>query len=228
MILLFLSRARCHPLSHSKRGVVWRRSRLSLHIPRCHTWPVFTSDRPWRVQSSAASEHVAGWWRGGGCGNWEKGQRPKTLSRTSSCFHGLWHPGHAAWNIKTGCQAATNEKSKSLKCICLFLKWGERFARGTSCSSIRCDLILLNESPPTPFPLCDSCKKLCPKMHITTCLPAVEVKFHVFTKQASFTLSLPLADTTLHSPCKSTYLHQHSTSQITQKHPHTIWTKKKQ
>lgn len=85
---------------------------------------VFTSDRPWRVQSSGASEHVAGWWRGGGCGNWEKGQRPKTLSRTSSCFHGLWHPGHAAWNIKTGCHAATNEKSKSLKCICLFLKWG--------------------------------------------------------------------------------------------------------
>lgn len=72
-----------------------------------------------------------GWWRGGGCGNGGKGQRPKTLSHTSSRFHGLWHPAHAAWNIKTGCQAATNEKSKSLKCIlCIFFKWGGVFSLG--------------------------------------------------------------------------------------------------
>lgn len=130
IILCFLLWTRCHPLSHSKRGAVRHRSRLSLQIPRCHNQPVFTSDRPWRVQSSAASEHVAGWWRGGGCGNGEKGQRPKTLSHTSSRFHRLWHPDHAAWDIKTGCQAATNEKSKSLKCICLFLSQRRLLARG--------------------------------------------------------------------------------------------------
>lgn len=130
MILWFLLWTQCHPLSHSERGVVRHRSRLSLRIPRCHNQPVFTSDRLWRVQSSAASEHVAGWWRGGGCGNEEKGQRPETLSHTSSRFYRLWHPGHAAWDIKTGCQATTNEKSKSLKCICLFLNWGRLFARG--------------------------------------------------------------------------------------------------
>lgn len=36
------------------------------------------------------------------------------------------------WNIKTGCQAATNGKSKSsLKCICLFLKAGVALGSGT-------------------------------------------------------------------------------------------------
>lgn len=227
MILLFLSRARCHPLSHSKRGVVRRRSRLSLHIPRCHTWPVFTSDRPWRVQSSAASEHVAGWWRGGGCGNWEKGQRPKTLSRTSSCFHGLWHPGHAAWNIKTGCQAATNEKSKSLKCICLFLKWGSLFARGTSCSSIRCDLILLNESPPPPSPCGTVVRNYGQKC---TLLPVYQQWRSNFTSSPSRPVShwaspwlTPHCTHPAKVPIYTNIAHPSS-----QKHPHTIWTKKKQ
>lgn len=40
-----------------------------------------------------------------------KGQRPKTSPRFSSCSHMLWHPSGAVWNIKTGCQAATNERA---------------------------------------------------------------------------------------------------------------------
>lgn len=40
-----------------------------------------------------------------------KGQRPKTSPRSSFCSHMLWHPSQAAWNIKTGCQAATNKRA---------------------------------------------------------------------------------------------------------------------
>lgn len=41
------------------------------------------------------------------------------------------------WNVKTGCQAATNRKSKSsLKCICLFLKRGWLLARGHAAEAL--------------------------------------------------------------------------------------------
>lgn len=93
---------------------------------RLHQWSALTGakQRCFRTCRGAGEEEV-------GVEMGEKGQRPKTLSHTSSRFHRRWHPGHAAWNVKTGCQAATNEKSKSLKCICLFLNRGGRlFARG--------------------------------------------------------------------------------------------------
>lgn len=127
--LLFLLWTWCHPV-FTQRDVVHHRSRLSLWIPWCHIPPIFAGDRPWRVQSSTASEHVASWWRGGGCGI-----RKRATSKNIA-LHVLLFP-HAVtsksccWNIKTGCQAATNKKGKSfLKCICLFLKQKRRGGGG--------------------------------------------------------------------------------------------------
>lgn len=82
-ILLFLHQTRCHPVFffvcffYSERDVVHHCSGLSPCIPQCHIQPIFTGDWPWRVQSSTASEHVASWWRGGGCGIGEKGNVQK-------------------------------------------------------------------------------------------------------------------------------------------------------
>ncbi len=136
---------------YSEGDVVHHRSRLSPWIPWCHIQPIFTGDRPWRVQSSTASEHVASWWRGGGCGI-RKRATSKNIALHVLSFQRAVTSESRRWNIKTGCQAATNKKSKSsLKCICLFLKWeGVAFGSGTCCWSIRCDLISLNERHPSP------------------------------------------------------------------------------
>lgn len=110
---------------YSKRDVVHHRSRLSLWIPWRHTQPILASDRPWRVQSSTASEHVASWWRGGGCGI-RKRATSKNIALHVVLFPHAVTCESCCWNIKTGCQGATNKKSKSfLKCICLFLKQEE-------------------------------------------------------------------------------------------------------
>lgn len=138
------------PCFYSQRDVV--HSLLSLRIPWCHIQAVFTGDRARRVQSSTASEHVASWWRGGGCGI-RKRATSKSIALHVLSFPHAVTPESCCWNIKTGCQAATNKKSKSsLKCICLFLKQeaGRAFGSGTCCWSIRCDLISLNERHPSP------------------------------------------------------------------------------
>lgn len=63
---------------YSKRDVVHHhRCGLSPWIQRCHIQPILAGDRAWRVQSSTASEHVASWWRGGGCGIRKKGNVQK-------------------------------------------------------------------------------------------------------------------------------------------------------
>lgn len=97
---------------------------LSLQISRCHIRPVFARYRPRRVQNSAASEHVASWWRGGGCGI-KKRATSKSITPRVLLFPHAVTSQSCSWNAKTGCQAATNGKSKFLlKWIYLFLTWG--------------------------------------------------------------------------------------------------------
>lgn len=104
-------------------------------------------------------------------------------------------------------------------------KSGKAFGSGTSCSGIQCDLILLNGSPPPPR--VTVIRNYVKNAHCW--LPVYQQgrsNFTVLTKHAIFTVSITLGNTTLHLPCKTTYLQQHSTSQLTWKHPHTLWTKK--
>lgn len=95
---------------YSKWDVVEHRSRLSLCIPWCHIQPIFAGDPPWRVQSSTASEHVASWWRGGGCGI-RKRATSKNIALCVLLFPHAVTSESRCWNIKTGCQAATNKRA---------------------------------------------------------------------------------------------------------------------
>lgn len=83
--------------------------------------------------------------------NQEKAMSKNIALHVLSFPHAVTSESHW-WNVKTGCHAATNKKSRSsLKCICLFLKReGVAFGSGTCCWSIRCDLISLNERHPSP------------------------------------------------------------------------------
>lgn len=98
----------------SEWDVVHRCSQLSLCIPWCHIQPIFTGDRPWRVQSSTASEHVASWWRGGGCGIREKGNVQKHRLACPLVSHTLWHPSHAAGTLKQVVKPPPTERANLL------------------------------------------------------------------------------------------------------------------
>ena len=127
---------------YSQRDVVQHRSRLSPWIPWCHIPPIFAGDRPWRVQSSTASEHVASWWRGGGCGIGERATS-KTISLPVLLFRHSMTSGSHCCDMKTGCQATTNITANLFETYLSIFK-GRRqpaaFCLGTCCwFRINCD-----------------------------------------------------------------------------------------
>lgn len=181
--MILLPQTRCHPLFRSQQDVV----HVALGCRRGSGCAMFNQSSPVigpdRCKAALLSEHVASWWRGGGCGIGRKRATSKNIALHVLSFPHAVTSRSCCWNVKTGCQAATNRKSKSLKWVSLFLKRGWLFARGHAAQALDVILISFNERHPPNHhhhhsPTGDNYKKL--KLEcslLATYLPAVEVKF---------------------------------------------------
>lgn len=160
----------CHTVSNSQQDVFDQISELSHRILRCHIQPVPARYRAWQVQRAASSEHVASWWRGGGCGIWKRA----TSKSIGPLFpHAVTSPS-CSWNIGTSCQAATNRKLQILPemYLSIFKEGMGAFGWRTCCSGVWCDLISLNERRPPPQGDAPKLIRCC----WTVVLPALKVK----------------------------------------------------
>lgn len=87
---------------------------LSLRMQRGRIQNILARCWAWRVQSSTAREHVANWWRGGGCGIMKRAASETISPRV---LFSLWRAVTSlscSWNTWTGCQVGHQQKEQIL------------------------------------------------------------------------------------------------------------------